>query len=237
MKIIRAVGWALLALTAAACMPSGGSQSAASSSSVTPDPRGGEGWRDLQSLGAWRGYRSQEIPTGWRMADGLITKDGVAQDLVSREQYGNFELSLDWMIASGGNAGIFYRATEEYDHIYWSGPEYQLLDDARAPDGRNRLTSAAAAYGFYAAPAGVLRPAGEWNSTRIIARGPHIEHWMNDQKVVEYEIGSPDWTAKMKASKFKDWPNFARSQRGYIGIQGDHNGRLSLRNMKIRELP
>ena len=100
-----------------------------------------------------------------------------------------------------------------------------------------RLTSAAAAYGLYAAPAGVVKPAGEWNSTRIVARGAHVEHWLNGQKVVEYDYGSPDWEAKVKAAKFGEWPHYGRATRGYIGIQGDHEGLLSLRNMQIRELP
>ena len=233
--IFRAGSAALLTLILSACMHTGPTP-ASSGASASSAPLGSDGWRDLQSLSAWRGYKSQAIPKGWSAVNGTITKEGTAEDLVSREQYGDFELSLDWMIAPGGNAGIFYRATEEYEHIYWSGPEYQLLDDARAPDGRNRLTSAASAYGLYAAPAGVLKPAGEWNSTRIIARGRHIEHWLNGQKVVEYELTSPDWEAKVKASKFGAWPNYGRALRGYIGIQGDHNGLLTLRNMKIREL-
>ncbi|MEO7457455.1 MAG: DUF1080 domain-containing protein [Gemmatimonadaceae bacterium] len=191
----------------------------------------------LQSLSAWRAYKGMTIPKGWLVVDGTITKEGEAEDLVSREQYGNFELSLDWKLAPGGNAGIFYRGTEEYEHIYWSAPEYQLLDDARHPDGRNRLTSAASAYGLYAPPAGVVKPAGEWNSTRIVARGNHIEHWLNGQKVVEYELLSPDWASKVKASKFGEWPHYGLSPRGYIGIQGDHDGLLSLRNMSITVLP
>src|SRR4249919_3312822 len=134
----------LLAVGLAAC--STAVQTGGSSASVSADPQGGSGWTDLQSLNAWRGYKSQAVPSGWRVSDGVIQKAGSAEDLVSRSMYGNFELQLDWMLAEGGNAGIFYRASEEYDHIYWSGPEYQLLDDAKAPDGKNPLTSAASAY-------------------------------------------------------------------------------------------
>ncbi len=228
----RRAGACLLALAVTACMRTGSGQAGGISTSVDPG-----GWRDVQTLGAWRGYKSQSIPAGWRMVDGTITKEGEAEDLVSRRQYGNFEFSLDWMIAPGGNSGVFYRATEEYDHIYWSGPEYQLLDDARHPDGKNRLTAAGSAYGLYAPPAGVLHEAGTWNSTRIVIRGSHVEHWLNGQKVVDYELGSPEWAAKVKASKFGAWPNYGRASQGYIGIQGDHPGLLTLRNMKIRELP
>lgn len=198
------------------------------------------GWRTLfdgKTLSAWRGYKSNDLPAGWRVVDGIIVKEKEADDIMTRDQFANFEFDLDWKIAKGGNSGVFYRGTEEYDHIYWSAPEYQLLDDANAPDGKNRLTSAAAAYALYAPPAGVVKPADEWNTTRIIVNGAHVEHWLNGQKVVEYELWSPDWKAKVAASKFSAYPNYGLAKRGYIGIQGDHPGMLSLRNIRIRELP
>ena len=197
------------------------------------------GWQllfDGSSLNGWRAYQADSIPQAWRVANGSITKNVTTRDIVTREQFGDFELSFDWKVATGGNAGVFYRATEEYNRVYWSAPEYQLLDDPNAPDGRNRLTAAGAAYGLYPAPEGVVKPAGEWNSARIIARGAHVEHWLNGRKLLEYEFWSPDWEAKVKASKFKDWPNYGRATRGHIALQGDHRGDLELRNIKIREL-
>ena len=205
---------------------------------LTPEERAA-GWRllfDGSQPTAWRVYRAQSTPSGWISKDGVLTKEGVREDLISRDQFGDFELAFDWKLSPGGNAGVFYRGTEEYDHIYWSAPEYQLLDDAAHPDGRNRLTSAAAAYALYPSPAGIVRPAGEWNSTRILVRGAHVEHWLNGTKLLEYELWSPDWEAKVKASKFNDYPNYGRAKRGYIGIQGDHDGTLELRNIRIREL-
>jgi hypothetical protein len=198
------------------------------------------GWRllfDGRTTNGWRGYKTTTMPNGWHVVDGLLAKDSSVDDILTNDQFGDFELVLDWRIGTGGNSGLFYRATEEYEKVYWSAPEYQLLDDAHAPDGRKRLTSAAAAYGLYAAPAGIVKPAGQWNSTRVIARGAHVEHWLNGQKVVQYELWSPDWEAKVKASKFKDWPNYGRSRRGFFAIQGDHDGVLALRNIKIRTLP
>ena len=194
------------------------------------------GWRTLD-LSAFRGYESETVPSGWTVSGEEITKSRGVGDIMTKDQFANFELTLDWKMGSGGNSGIFYRATREYDHIYWSGPEYQLLDDANASDGKNPLTSAASAYALYAPPRGVVKPADEWNSTRIVVSGAHVEHWLNGQKVVEYELWSPDWKAKVAASKFKDWPNYGMAKRGYIGIQGDHNGTLSIRNVRIRELP
>jgi len=197
------------------------------------------GWRllfDGQAASQWRGYKSAAMPAGWYVQDGALMKDKGTEDIITRDTYGNFELALDWKIATGGNSGIFYRGTEEYDHVYWSAPEYQLLDDANAPDGRSRLTSAGADYGLYPSPAGIVKPAGEWNSTRIIVNGAHVEHWLNGTKLLEYELWSPDWEAKVKASKFAAWPNYARAKRGVIAIQGDHNGQLALRNIRIREI-
>jgi len=197
------------------------------------------GWQllfDGTSTSQWRGYKSDSMPGGWKVEDGTLTKSGSTGDIITRNKFANFELDIDWKIAPGGNAGIFYRGTEEYDHIYWSAPEYQLLDDARAPDGRSRLTSAGAAYALYPSPAGILKPAGEWNSTRIIVKGAHVEHWLNGKKLLEYTLWSPDWKAKVKASKFAAYPNYGLAKSGYIGIQGDHDGTLTLRNIKVREL-
>ena len=208
-----------------------------------PDPSAAprdEGWNNLfdgSSVAAWRGYRQDSMPSGWRIENGTLTKDTVSGDIMTRDQFGDFELELEWKLDAGGNAGIFYRGTEEYDHLDWSAPEYQLLDDATAPNGESRLTSAGAAYALYPSPEGVLRPANEWNEARIVVRGNHVEHWMNGQKLLEYELGSENWTAKVKASKFVDWPNYGKSARGHIAVQGDHEGRLSLRNIRIRELP
>ena len=156
---------------------------------------------------------------------------------MASDEFGDFELELEWRIGEAGNSGILYRGSEEYDHIYWSAPEYQLLDDLKASDNKTRLTCAGAAYALYPSPPGHLKPVGQWNATRIIAKGAHVEHWLNGTKLVEYELWSPDWEAKVKASKFKDWPNYGRAKSGYLSIQGDHNGVLALRNIKIRTLP
>jgi hypothetical protein len=197
-----------------------------------------DSWRSLleKDASAWRGWESASLPRGWHVEGDTISKDGEVDDLVTREMFGDFELELDWKIGKGGNSGIFYRGTREYDHIYWSAAEYQLLDDANAPDGRNRLSSAASAYALYAAPAGIVKPFDQWNTTRIVVRGAHVEHWLNGQKVVSYELWSADWKAKVAASKFGKYPNYGIAREGYIGIQGDHPGMLSLRRIRIRAL-
>ena len=231
-----------LALLIAGCTPVGNTTTTSSTpsgaTSVTAEQRAA-GWRPLfdgTSTSAWRGYKSQTFPAGWRILDGVLTKTGEVADIITRDQFGNFQLALDWKLSAKGNAGIFYRGTEEYDHIYWSAPEYQLLDDAAHEDAKNRLTAAGANYSITPAPAGIVKPAGEWNSTLITVNGNTVQHWLNGQKLLEYELNSPDWVAKVKASKFNDYPNYGRATRGHIGIQGDHEGTLSLRNIRIREL-
>ncbi len=196
-------------------------------------------WRvlfDGTSLDAWRGFKSESVPAGWRIDGGTLTKDARTGDIITKEQFGDFELELEWRIGEAGNAGVFYRATEEFDRVYWSGPEYQLLDDEKAADNKTRLTCAGAAYALYPSPPGHLRPMGEWNTTRILVTGAHVEHWLNGVKLLEYELWSPDWEAKVGASKFKAWPRFGRATRGHIALQGDHAGVLALRNIRIREV-
>jgi hypothetical protein len=199
---------------------------------------------DGTSLQNWKGYKTDAVPTGWKIENGTLAKDGHVGDLITKDDFGDFELELDWKIGHEGNSGIFYRGIEDPDfsgkpnddRIYTTGPEYQLLDDIAAADNKTRLTCAAAAYGLYPSPEGHLKPVGEWNAARIVARGAHVEHWLNGVKVVEYELWSPDWEAKVKATKFKDWPKFGRARRGRIGVQGDHAGMLAFRNIRIREL-
>lgn len=192
-------------------------------------------WRSLTSLDNWRGYQGTTVPPMWTVNGNILMKSGVGEDIVSRDTFKDFELEFDWMLNPGGNSGVFYRATEEYNKIYWSAPEYALLDDARHPDGKNVITSAGAAHSLYPAPRGVVKEAGQWNSSRIVVRGTHVEHWLNGQKLFEYEYGSPDFNDRLAKSKFARWPNFAKAPRGLLGIQGDHGGVLSIRDMRIRE--
>ena len=235
-------GW-LLALALAGC--SSDKSPPASSMPMKPDsasgasaPAGGE-WRTLfdgRSLEAWRGFKKDSVPAGWQVVDGALTRVGEAGDLITRDQFGDFELTLEWKVAEGGNSGIMYRVTEAAEATYETGPEMQVLDDAHHKDGQSRLTAAGSAYGLYAAPAGVVKPAGQWNAVRIVARGNHVEHWLNGTKVVEYELGSPDWEARVRNSKFKQWPGYGRAASGHIALQ-DHGDRVAYRNIKVRTLP
>jgi hypothetical protein len=197
------------------------------------------GWRllfDGKTTAGWRGFKKDSMPAGWQVVDGALTRVAPAGDIMTRDKYRDFELTLEWNISVGGNSGIFYRASEDDSEIYWSAPEMQVLDDAKHPDGLSRLTAAGADYDIYPSPAGVVKAAGEWNQVRLVVKGNHVEHWLNGVKVVEYEFGSPDWEARVKASKFAPHVHYGRNREGYIGLQ-DHGDRVAYRDIKIRVLP
>jgi len=222
------LGAALLALSLAAAASFGAEQA-----------RSAGGWRALleeHGAPAWRGWKDPGLPAGWHVDGGVLHKDGPVDDLVTNENFGSFELELEWKIGKAGNSGIFYRGTREYDHIYWSAPEYQLLDDANAEDGKSPLTAAGSDYALYGVPPGIAKPYDHWNKTRLIVRGNHVEHWLNGVKVVEYDFGSDDWKKRVAGSKFSKYPNYGLASSGLIGIQGDHPGALEVRNIRVREL-
>jgi len=207
-------------------------------------------WKSLfggKSLDAWRIFKTDKAPTMcdrpgakdcWEIVDGVLQKDGHANDIASKEQFGDFELELEWNIGNASNSGVFYRGTDAFEQIYWSAPEYQLLDNQNAADNRQDNHLAGSVYDLFAVPKTASKPAGAWNQTRIVAKGKRVEHWLNGQKVASYDIGSPAWDAAIKASKFtsEKYPDFGRAPKGYLGIQGDHPGTLKLRNIRIREL-
>ena len=224
----------LFVFALASCMHTATSSSGAAGAQPKPGS-----WRTLfdgSNTNAWRGYKMKTMPPAWTIEKGTLTKSKTTEDIITVDEFSDFEFEMDWMLEKGGNSGLFYRGSEEFERVYWSAPEYQLLDDANAADGKNRLTSAGSAYGLYAPPAGIVKPAGQWNHTRIVVKGAHVEHWMNGKKLLEYELWSPDWETKYAASKFRVWTKYGRAKSGHIAIQGDHNGALSLRNMRIRVL-
>jgi hypothetical protein len=194
------------------------------------------GWRllfDGRSTTGWRRYRSSAPIAGWEVINGELTRVSAGGDLITEEQFSDFELLLDWKVPPAGNSGLFFRAMEDRPAIFESAPEVQILDNVGHPDGRSPLTSASANYGLHAPERDVTRPVGDWNTTRLIVRGSHVEHWLNGVKVVEYELGSPDWLRRVAESKFKDWPTYVQATRGHVGLQ-DHGDRVAFRNIKIR---
>jgi len=236
--------WQLIALVVAlgSCRAQSQPPAPPPSSSIQnslTDSEKADGWRllfDGTTTTGWRDYGKPTLSGGWVVQDGALTRTGAGGDIISNDEFKNFELSIDWKIEPGGNSGIFYRASEEKDEIYWNAVEMQVLDDAKHPDGQNPLTSAGAAYDLYPAPRGHVKPGGEWNSAKLVVNGNHVEHWLNGFKMADYELGSADWNAKVAASKFKPHAKFGKNAQGHIGLQ-DHGNVVAYRNIKIRVLP
>ncbi len=232
----------LLATVLAACAP-GYTRSAPERAMERPQTAtstSGQEWRPLfdgVSLKGWQGHRTPgELPGGWDVVDGTLTRVGAGGDIVTVEQFENFELEFEWKVGAAGNSGVFYRINPEVEVTYMSAPEYQVLDDGAHRDGQSRLTSAGSAYALYAAPAGHTKPVGEWNTGRIVVDGAKVEHWLNGTRVVAYELWSADWERRVKESKFNAWPAYGRSKRGHIGVQ-DHGDRVQFRAIRVKVLP
>ena len=197
-----------------------------------------DGWKllfDGQNMAGFHNYKKTGTPVGWQSIDGTLTRIGQGGDLVTNEEYTDFELSLDWKVPEGGNSGVYYRADESQQFGWVTGPEMQILDDAKHPDGRNPMTSAGSAYAVFPPTVKAVRPAGSWNSARLIVKGSHVEHWLNGQKVVDYELGSPEWRKAVDAGKFKDAKLYGTRTSGKIMLQ-DHGDAVAFRNIKIKRL-
>lgn len=202
-----------------------------------------EGWAllfDGESLNQWRSYLEDSI-YGWIVEDGTMMALGLGDDLsgdiITRELFENFELSLEWKISPGGNSGILFMVHEDtaYHAVYETGPEYQILDDIGYHDSIEDWQLAGANYAMHVAENKELKPAGEWNTARIIKNGTHVEHWMNGEKVVEYELWTGDWKTRVAGGKWKDYPGYGQFDKGHIALQ-DHGAEVWYRNIKIREL-
>ena len=184
-----------------------------------------------------RGWARPGLPHGWHVRHGVLSKSGPVEDLESTGTYRDFDLEWQWKIGEASNSGIFYRATHADSHIYLTGLEYQLVDDAHTQDGKSRMTAAGSVFAIYPCPAGIVHPYGHWNMSRIVVRGTHVEYWLNGRKTISYVVGSPDWQHRVAASVFAPHPHYGREPVGMIGIQGDHPGSVWIRDMRVRVLP
>jgi len=232
-------GWRRVAAGVLAAIVAGGS---ARAQEVPPntltEPEKAAGWKllfDGQTTAGWRAYDADSMPAGWQAVDGALTRVGRAGDIITRESFRNFELSLEWKVAPQGNSGIFYRAALGSQAIYHSAPEYQVLDDAGHRDGATPLTSAGSVYGLYPTPAGIVKLAGEWNTARILVDRNYVEHWLNGILIKGYELGGPDWLGRVAGSKFAAWPEYGKAPEGHLGLQ-DHGDRVAYRSIRIREI-
>ncbi len=199
-----------------------------------------EGWVllfDGKTSTGWKSYTGKPFPEkGWKIENGVLSVDpaGKGGDVITEEQFSDFELSLDFKITQGANSGIKYFILPGTN----LGCEFQILDDATHPDAKlgkdgNRLQ--AGLYDLIAPQGKKDKPVGEWNNARIISKGQHVEHWLNGKKVVSYERGSDAFKTLVAGSKYKNNAAFATPAQSPILLQ-DHGDVVSFRNIKIRKL-
>ena len=222
---------------------------------------------DGTSLNGWRGYGKDNVPARWTIEDGCLkftgtgageSQSGDGGDIIFAKKFKNFEMKFDWKISKGGNSGVFFLAQEvttkkedgtvQYEPIYISSPEYQVLDNANHPDaklGKDNNRQSASLYDMIPAVPQNQKPFGEWNSGSIMVYQGTVVHGQNGENVVEYHLWTPQWTELLQASKFSQekWPlafellnNLGGpNHEGYIGFQ-DHGNDVWYRNIRVKIL-
>jgi hypothetical protein len=200
-----------------------------------------QGWIllfDGATTSGWRNYKNREAD-GWAVTNGeLYCKEtGVTKraDLITVNKYENYELLIDWKISPKHNSGIIYMVTEDNAASYESGPEYQLIDDTGYPSKLTDKQLSGGNYDMHAPTAKVVKPAGEYNHTKIVINKGHVEHWLNGTKVVDYDLWTSEWEQLKAQSKWKDVKPYGMSKEGHIALQ-DHGGGVAFKNIKLKPI-
>ena len=219
------------------------------SNSLTPEQTA-EGWQllfDGETLKGWKRFNHDTIGPLWSVRDGAILCDGeglgegsgeMGGSLLTTREFENFDLILDYKLSPGGNSGILYHVVEDpkYKYDYETGPEFQLLDDGGWKGELRDAQKAGSNYDMFAAASSKkVNPAGEWNTARIVYYNGHVEHWLNGEKVVEFEEDSDEFKKRLNDSKWKEYPDWNKSRSGAIALQ-DHGAPVYFRNIRIKEL-
>ncbi len=200
------------------------------------------GWKllfDGASGDHWRAFRGDAFPAqGWSIQAGALVHaaGGGGGDLVTREEFGDFELEFDWKVAPKSNSGVMVRVLESEAQTYFSGPEYQVLDDAAHGLAADDWHSCGGLYELAQPLHKPARAPGEWNQGRIVIRDWQVEHWLNGARVLALDLASDEGKQRIASSKFSAWPAFASARRGRIALQ-DHGDEVAYRNLKLRPLP
>lgn len=213
---------------------------------LTPEETA-DGWQllfDGRTMNGWKDYNGTTLTQPWHVVDGCIQAKGDGSDasgyIVSDKQYENFELSWDWKLSKGGNSGMLYHVVErpQFPVPYVTGPEYQLIDEANFPDKLEEWQKCGVDYAMHLPDLTKMKmnPAGEWNNSKIVFDNGHVEHWMNGEKILEFEAWTDDWFAKKNSGKWANAPEYGLAKKGVLCLQ-DHGYPASFRNIKIKELP
>lgn len=193
------------------------------------------GWKllfDGKTTNGWRNFRKDGTNDGWKIVDGALTRASRgAGDIITKDQYGSFELSLEWKISKGGNSGVMFHVTEEENTPWKTGPEFQIQDNVDGHDPQK----AGWLYQLYDASADATRPAGQWNHLHIRISPAGCESNMNGIRYARFVKGSKDWDRRVAKSKFSKFPKFGKAQSGHICLQ-DHGNEVAYRNIKVRKL-
>lgn len=199
------------------------------------------GWELLfngKNLDGWKIFQGGEVKN-WKVIDGVLNNSGVGSDyvgdIITKKEFQDFELYLEWKVTPKSNSGVFIRAKEGLaQKIYETAPEYQLIDDKGRP-GLDAAQYTGANYAMHIPDGAELKPLDQWNTTRIIVNGSNVQHFLNGKKVVEYDFWTEDWKQRKSKSKWKNAPHYGMAKKGHIGLQ-DHGGLTQFRNIKIRKL-
>lgn len=207
-----------------------------------------DGWVllfDGKSLDGWRDFKGDSLKTApWKIEKGTLASLGTGSDstgyIVTKKEYENFIITFDWKVSKGANSGLLYHVVErpQYKVPYVTGPEYQLIDDKGFPDKIEEWQKAGADYAMYVPDTTKkeLKEAGEWNTSKIVFDNGHVEHWLNGQKIVEFEAWTDDWFTRRAGGKWDFAPEYGLARSGIFALQ-DHGYKIWFKNIKVKELP
>jgi hypothetical protein len=199
------------------------------------------GWTllfDGKTTNGWRTYQNKPDDS-WEVVNGELhcKKDGVHQraDLVTTDNYGSFDIQFDWKVSKSANSGLLYHVQETHSGSYETGPEYQLIDDLGYEEKLQDWQKSGADYAMHPPAKIVSKPAGQYNHSRLVVNGAHVQQWLNGVKVADFSAWTPEWEKLKKEGKWKDYPDYGVARTGLLALQ-DHGGGIWFKNIKIKKL-